>query len=197
MKSLEERDRLIEENIALVFWMKGRLRRRLEPVKRARLISDDDIEELAEIGIVKAANRFSPERGAFSTLYSITVSHDATTLIKKREQDLLFKCLSLDLAYEAGRDGDADTSLADLLADPDALEEIESVAENVAMQELCRDIMKVVGHNRLALRILQMRQRGMTYREIGQVLGVSYQRCQQVVKKVQERAEAIKRKHGG
>lgn len=60
LRSREERNRLVEENRALVFWV---LRRYLPP----HLADDEDVQQSAMLGLIYAADRWDESRGRFST----------------------------------------------------------------------------------------------------------------------------------
>ena len=195
-KTIEERDRLIEENIDLLYWIQTKMRSRFQAVCKTMLLDENDVDQICTAAFVKAAEKHDPERGRFSTLLYTTAVRRINSEIADRQNDVSAHALSLDYQYSTGRNDDDVAELVSLIADPDTLYDIEDLIESESKKRLLEDLAAVVSSNPRAVKILSMRAQGLTYRDAAKELGISYQRCQQIAAKVKERAEAVRKKHG-
>jgi len=78
MRSLEERNRLAEENVKLAAWVA----RKYAPLAR----DPDALFSAARLGLLEAAENCDPERGKFSSFAVITCRHAVFSELKKQRR---------------------------------------------------------------------------------------------------------------
>lgn len=104
MEDREERQKLIEENMKLAYWMANRYRQ--------CGIEYDDLVSVCFLGLVKAADGYVPEKGKFSG-YAAKVMWNEILQELRRDRRRIKYCVSLE--DEAG-DG---MQIASLIPDPE------------------------------------------------------------------------------
>lgn len=196
-KTTEERNRFVEENIATLYWLRGKFKKRFHTLIAARVLSAEDIDSICAMGIVKAASYYDEDHGAKFPSFAYKVANQIMQReIDARNQDILCHAVSLGYEYEAGRDAADITTLMEIASDPEALYQLEDALEDVGKKQLVSRLQSLIDMDPRAAEILRLKAEGKSYREAGEALGISFQRAQQVVKRLRERAEGIREKHG-
>ncbi|MBR4040157.1 MAG: sigma-70 family RNA polymerase sigma factor, partial [Clostridia bacterium] len=196
-KTIEERNRFVEENIATLYWLRGKFKRRFHTLIAARVLSEEDIDSICALGVVKAASHYDAERGAKFPSFAYRIANQIMQIeIDARNRDMLCHAVSLDWEYEAGRDADDIITLMELVSDPEALYQLDDVLEDEGKKQLVARLQSLIETDPRAVEILRLKAQGKSYREAGEALGISFQRAQQIVKRLRERAEGIREKHG-
>lgn len=176
-----ERQKLVIDNMRLVYWV----------IKKQNYYGNkDDIEQAGMEGLVYAAKVFDPERGAFSTI--------ATLSIKQRIHAYLFKQDQLDHGLRATRAGKtirgknaydrkADTYehiapivAIDAIAEPSSKEEESFSLEINRIEQLLAACCKP--RERRIIRLYFYEE--MSVQKIGDVYGLTHQRVAQIIKDV-------------
>ena len=196
-KTTEERNRFIEENIATLYWLRGKFKKRFHTLIAARVLSEEDIDSICALGIVKAASHYDEAKGAKFPTFAYKVANQIMQIeIDARNRDMLCHAVSLDWEYEAGRDEADITTLMELVSDPEALYQLEDVLEDEGKKQLVSRLQSLIETDPRAVEILRLKAAGKSYREIGETMEITYQRAQQIVKRLRERADGIREKHG-
>ena len=110
-----ERDRLIEENIRLAYWVAEKFRR--------CGMEYDDIVGCCMLGLVKAAGMYDPGRGKFSTFSVRVMQYEMSVELRNAQRKKRSGCYMESLEAEQ-EDG---LQLAELVPDPhDGYSEVEA-----------------------------------------------------------------------
>lgn len=196
-KTTEERNRFVEENIPTLYWLRGKFKKRFHTLIAARVLSAEDIDSICALGVVKAASHYDEAKGAKFPTFAYRIANQIMQIeIDARNRDMLCHAVSLDWEYEAGRDADDIITLMELVSDPEALYQLEDVLEDEGKKQLVSRLQSLIETDPRAVEILRLKAEGKSYREAGEALGISFQRAQQIVKRLRERAEGIREKHG-
>ena len=196
-KTTEERNRFVEGNIATLYWLRGKFKKRFHTLIAARVLSEEDIDSICALGVVKAASYYDESHGAKFPSFAYKVANQIMQIeINTRTKDMLCHAVSLGYEYEAGRDSDDITTLMEIVGDPEALYQLEDVLEDVGKKQLVSRLQSLIETDPRAVEILRLKAEGKSYREAGEALGISFQRAQQIVKRLRERADGIREKHG-
>lgn len=196
-KTTEERNRFVEENIATLYWLRGRFKKRFHTLIAARVLSEEDIDSICALGVVKAASYYDDAHGAKFPTFAYKVANQIMQReIDARNQDILCHAVSLGYEYEVGRNAADITTLMEIASDPEALYQLEDALEDVGKKQLVSRLQSLIATDPRAVEILRLKAAGKSYREAGEALGISFQRAQQIVKRLRERADGIREKHG-
>ena len=105
-----ERDKLIEDNMNLVYFVI----RKYYPT----FINDEDLIQTGMIGLCKAADKFDPERGTFSTYASVLIRNEIRKEFMRRYKDNEVSVISLDVPT-SNDDGEIGTLLDLIIGEQD------------------------------------------------------------------------------
>ena len=138
----------------------------------------DDLMQAGFLGLAAAVDAWEPDRWAWSTVatgYARNAMRKAVGIAGTRRRAHL-GAMSLDAPLPGSEDGD--TTRADLLADdslPDADERVLDDERRAAVREA---VSRLEGHKRDVVDLCDLQ--GQTLAQVGESLGVSYQRAQQI-----------------
>ena len=175
--TIEERNQLVEENIGLSYYF-ARIHKSIIPN-----IEYDDAFGIAQIALIKAAARYDPSKGAFSTYVSKAVRNEFLLELKKINAVSgipLSKISSLQSPV-----GDSDLTLGDVLFDGD-------IADRVIDKVLFKQALSVVSERDREILILYYHA-SLSTREISELYGISFQRVHAII---MESLVKIRRKLG-
>jgi RNA polymerase sigma factor (sigma-70 family) len=182
-RSIEERNRLAAENVALVFWF---IQRHVPDVTR---FDEEDLAQELMFALLRAAERFDPARGAFSTF---AVKCIGNGLRQERARAERHKARVLTDAYSIDAGSSALQPAAHDDADPAELIECED--EQVAARAAALAVLDLLPDDDAEL--LRMRfgldeHEPHTLREIGEARGVTRERARQRIERALTGAREI------
>ncbi len=162
----EEALRLYEENEKLVFFI-------LNKYYPAHAFDEDAVQE-GRIGLWNACQSYDPERSAFST-YAGRAIRNAVTM-SLRQEARLSKLPTVSLSSVVGvQKGGEDITLEDTIPGETGVDFVDTDAFLARLNEREE-------------RIVRMRARGMTLKEIGAAEGMSHQGVLNLLRRIRRKA---------
>ena len=181
--SVELMGQLWEQVERLVKWKAKRIMTVLEGCP-GRGVEFEDLYQSGYLAMVAAVNTYdSAAGGAFSTWLMYHLQHafaEATGYhTKKSRQEPLNNFISLDTPLTDDIDSD---DLMDVIADPSGQNEMQSVEETLYQKQLHDSLESVLASiSPQYSEVLRLKHyQGLTYTEVGENLGVSYERVRQI-----------------
>lgn len=154
-----EREKLVNDNIRLVYFMYEKLRK-TPFVERNK----DDIISEGLLGLTKAANRYDFNKGTkFASFASICIRNEMLMFIRKNEKSYMHE---VSLNTPIGYDEKQEITLQDILPSEETLE--ESVIAKLMIEDY---IKKQPDKDQ---KILRMSLQGKTKKEIASEMGCCY-----------------------
>lgn len=158
MRTVEERNQLIENNVKLVYYCFNRLHKDsfVEKYK-------DDLIQEGMLGLMKAANTFDSEKGRFSTYAAMCIRNEMFMFMRRMRKSY-DKEISLYTPVGIDPDG-GEIYLIDTIASKS-----ENAEDELDFKTAVQFINEQSERNQA---IMKMRLDGFTMTEIGKVLGIS------------------------
>lgn len=160
------KDALVEENIGLVHKWARRYYRYAQTIPT---VDYEDIFLEGVYGLLKAIDKYKPQKGSFSTYATIWIKQSIRRFLQKEKAQLKGR------GYLPVQDEDEeqmtleDVSLEEPVPSPD-IEELERKIEYANIPQRSKDILKMY--------FLE----GLSLREIGEKIGLSKERVRQLIK---------------
>lgn len=158
------RQKLIEDNMNLVYFVIHQ--------HFPRYVNDEDLVQVGMIGLCKAADSWSEDKGAFSTFATSCIHNTICMEFKYRNRQKA--TYSLDYTYSDSED--EPTTLGDMLIGTSDVDWVDIDELYSALSE----------KERL---IVEMKRRGLTKYEISKRLGISQQRARKHLRQAKLRLE--------
>lgn len=158
MRTVEERNKLIEDNIKLVYYCFNRLNK-----DRFVLTYGDDLIQDGMVGLMKAADKYDNEKGRFSTFAMQCIRNEMFMSMRKMRKSF-DKEISLYTPVGVDAEG-AEVYLIDTIPCKNESDEGEIGCKNV--------IRFVKEQSDRSKTIMRMRYEGHTMTEIGKALGIT------------------------
>ncbi|MFA7109707.1 MAG: sigma-70 family RNA polymerase sigma factor [Sphaerochaetaceae bacterium] len=144
------------------------------------LLFDEDIKQIAAMGLWRACNNYNPSKGAFST-YAVNVIYRQVQrhlfLECRRNKHNTYTFISLD---DNVYTDDKGVSVKEKIADKDALSDFEEAETRIDFTVFC---------NRLKpsqRKVAEMLVNGRTVKEVASQRGISNKRVYQIVDEIKE-----------
>lgn len=142
----------------------------------------DDLISIGAIGLIKAVNTFSPERGALSGYASRCIENEI--LMSLRAERKLVNEVSMEDPLGTDREGNELTVLDLMGTDVEAIfEEVRKKLEGDRLKKEMRSILKKRERTVLELRYGLNNNKPMAQREVAAVLGISRSYISRIEKK--------------
>jgi RNA polymerase sporulation-specific sigma factor len=172
MRTVEERNTLIEENIKLVFYCFNRLHKDRFVEKYA-----DDLKQEGMLGLMKAANTFDSEKGRFSTYAILCIRNEMFMFMRKMRKSF---DREISLYTPVGLDAEgSEVYLIDTIPCNQASAEDEME---------CKDAVQFINEQSPRNKsIMKMRVDGLTMTEIGKVLGISQSYVSRILRNLHQK----------
>lgn len=167
-----ERDRLIEENIRLAYWVAEKFRR--------CGMEYEDIVGCCMLGLVKAAGMYDPGRGKFSTFSVRVMQYEMSVELRNARRKKRSGCYMESLEAEQ-EDG---LQLAELVPDPhDGYSEVEAAMLYDAWME------KLTGREKEAARLLV--GEGLSQEDAARRMGIAQSYVSRIMKDARRKMEVM------
>ena len=167
-----ERDRLIEENIRLAYWVAEKFRR--------CGMEYDDIVGCCMLGLVKAAGMYDPGRGKFSTFSVRVMQYEMSVELRNARRKKRSGCYMESLEAEQ-EDG---LQLAELVPDPhDGYSEVEAAVLHDAWMG------KLTGQEKEVVNLIV--GEGLGQAAAAQRIGMSQPYVSRIMKRARRKMERI------
>ena len=132
------KERLVLANLRLVPWVTGRLR------LRSRGIDQSDLWQEGVIGLIRAAEKFDPDKGAFSTYATWWIRQAVERAIANKGRLVRQPVHVTDARRDSHHPSQGSRTLIDAAARFDTLESIEALAVSAAASNSVEDADNVV-----------------------------------------------------
>jgi RNA polymerase sigma factor (sigma-70 family) len=174
----------VEEHLGLVYkWA----RRYLAVVRRLGLwgISYDDLVGEGFVGLLKAKENFDPKRGTRFSTYAIPKIRVEMQRLIKRELKAARVWPSSQI-FPENEEGEIEDIIDKMAGENEEEDEAKKEA-----REVIKGIIKKLNLRGRQKRVLLLRGKGETLREIGKKLGVSQETVRMDLKKIEKKLRAI------
>ena len=156
-----DKDKLITDNINLVYYVLHKY----YPYS----IADEDLIQAGMVGLCVAAERYKQDLGKFS-VYAVKGIRNYMNLELKNRKKFANQ-ISLSTEVKPGEEEDGKITLEDILPGDEGIDFVDS---DTYLSELTE----------VEKRVVEMRRRGYTLRDIGAELGVSSQTAYKICRKI-------------
>jgi RNA polymerase sporulation-specific sigma factor len=169
MRTEQEVERIVHENAGLVGHLVSRTLRLFPRLPGG--YDREDLHSLGNMGLLRAAQTYDPNRGVAFSTYAYRCIEYAITGALKRESDRQVECISLSLWYSE----DEDNPLEDLIADQNA--DASALAFNSCERDMLEGAMEGLPEQQARV-IRSIYFDGDTVAQVAQRWGISTQAVQ-------------------